>query len=114
VKTTQTSSPFTVESLAALSDELLKIAADQQAKKPSTFKKVLKNSLLVAGGYGVGHGVGMLADKGLGKALGDKWSKMVPESKKKWAYPALGAASAGAFLANEYLNYKRQQALQDE
>lgn len=100
-------------SLNGLSNELLKIAEAEQ-KKPSKLKRYLKNSAIIAGGYGLGHGLGMLADKGAKKAFGEKWTKMVPESKKRWIYPALGAASAGSFLANEYLNYKRQQALKDE
>lgn len=88
---------------AALVDEFTKIA---QAKKKGKLKKFLKNTAIVAGGYGLGHGAGMLADEFIAK----KVLKNIPlEKKKRWVGPALGAATAGSMLIAERLKRMHEE-----
>lgn len=101
--------------IVALSDELEKIAAatavkKEEPKKSGGFKTWAKNTAIIGAGAGLGHGAGMLVDKGLEKAYGDKWAKWSTSTKKKIIGPALGAATAGAFLANQWREKKKEEA----
>lgn len=91
---------------AACLDELDKIAAAQ--KKPQ-FKRWLKNSLILAAGYGAGHGAGMLAEHGLKKLLGKK--QIIRSKTGRIAlYGATGLAGLGTMLARQRMMDEKRKA----
>lgn len=107
MKTTPTSSLPTA-TLAAFSDELEKIALSDENKKKA--KRWVKNTAIVAGGYGAGHAAGMLAEKAVTHAFGEKFKKLQPATKMKLVGPALGLATAGSAAASLYFKKKREEA----
>lgn len=107
--TTPTFSLRTVEA-GAFFDEFLKIAQAAPPEKKPVLQKWVKNTLIAGAGYGLGHGAGMLIDKGLELALKDKWQQIAPPTRKLFVGPALGIATAGAMLAHMHLANQRYEA----
>lgn len=102
--------------LEALSDELMKIAAAQEAKETQQsrrdrLKKYLKSTALISAGAGVGYGAGMIAEKAFEKLFGPKWNSLPLSSKLRILGAAAGAASVGALAAREWLAHERSEAL---
>jgi hypothetical protein len=100
--------------LTSFSLALQKLSAEAQ-KKPAAEKKfsllkALKNSAIVAGGFGAGYVGGGLVDMGLQAAFGDAWSRVQPSTKLRLLAPAVGVAAGGAALTNLYLAAKRHEA----
>lgn len=95
--------------LAALRDELEKIADATSARERAlrerrrALKKYVKNTLMVAGGYGAGHGAAMLIEKGLEKRYGKAWASLPAQSKARFLKPALGIGTAASLLAARHL-----------
>ncbi len=117
--TTKTSS-LSSASLAALADELTKIAAAKkpahkkpaapkpEEKKPlSPAKKFLRNTAVIGAGTGAGYGGGMLAEKAIQKI---KNSPMPKDKKLRLLGAGLGLASTGAFVAREWIQHARKEA----
>ena len=101
--------------LAALSDELTKIAEDRikehRKKRWDSFKRHAKTIAGVSVGYGLGHGAGMLAEKALEKKFGrDAWRTMPLASKMRYLKPALGIATGASYLAATHLKKKMQKS----
>lgn len=93
-------------SFSAFADELEKLA---EAKHP-TLKRWAKNTALIGAGYGVGHGAGMLAEKGLQTVAGGKWRKWQSPAKSKILRAGAGVSMAATFLAAENLLRQRSKA----
>lgn len=109
-------SSLSLVTLEALSDELMKIAAAQEAKetqqsRSDRFKKFLKSTALIGAGAGAGYGAGMVAEKAFEKLLGPKWNTLPLSSKLRILGVAAGLASAGAFVGREWLAHERREAL---
>ena len=112
--TTKTSS-LSSATLAALADELEKIAATPkplpkkpEEKKPlSPAKKFLRNTAVIGAGTGAGYGGGMLAEKLIQKI---KNSPMPKDKKLRLLGAGLGLASGGAFVAREWIQHARKEA----
>lgn len=95
--------------VAALKDELAKIAAETP-KKPSKLKRFLKNTALYAGGYGVGHGAGMLIERAIKKHLGNRWPSLSNAAKKKILGPAIGLTTGASLLAASRLKRRLEES----
>lgn len=113
---TKTSS-LSLATLAALSDEVEKIAAKRKppAPPPATesprkarLKKFLKNTAVISAGTGVGAGLGTAGDMLIQKYITK--STAPRETKLKWLGAALGLASTGALIGKEWLQHERQEA----
>lgn len=98
-------------SQAAFLDELEKIAEELSRKEQT--KRFLKGALTIAAGAGAGTGAVMLADKAVGKVVGQHWSSLSPAVKKLIVGPALGLSTVGGMMAVQKLREeqnKRQKA----
>jgi hypothetical protein len=103
------------QTLASFFDELEKVA-DSPATPPSRkkkLKKLLKNTALVAGGYGAGELAGHLTDAGLRAALGSKYTNWSTPTKKRLVGMGMGLTGAAALLATAHMTQRTQEA-QDE
>jgi hypothetical protein len=96
--------------LSAFGDELVKIA-EAQSPRP-TFKRWLKNTALIGSGYAVGHGLGMVAERGAQKLFGQRWAKWSTPAKSRLIHAGAGLAAAGAFVSAENLIRQRAKAEQ--
>lgn len=95
----RTSWPCTAITLAALSDELTKIASDAPAqKKPHWAREVGKGVLAAGLGAGAGTGAAMLLEKKLPHIFLEKNEKLAPAMNI--ALPILGAATF--YVGNRY------------
>jgi hypothetical protein len=94
------------ETFTAFEDEFVKIAGERAEK----VKRWARNTALIGAGYGLGQGVGMVADKGLEKALGTTWQNWSTPTKKKVIGTALGIATGGLLLSSQTLAQKRHEA----
>jgi hypothetical protein len=99
-------------SRAALFDEIEKIA--EATPKKSRWPRALKSAAGYALGYAAGHGAGMLIDKGLQKALKDKYPKISPEVKKKLLFPLMGAATVGVMAAHNYTAERQRRLVEQD
>jgi hypothetical protein len=64
------------------------------------FKKWLKNTALVGGGYAAGQGAGMLIEKGVKTIAGPSWNRWSnADSKSKILRGVATLAGVGAILA---------------
>jgi hypothetical protein len=106
--TTRTSSLPTA-TLAALRDELEKIAAEKP-KKSTRLRRVLKAIGLHAVGYGLGHGAGMFAEHSIKKHLGPRWKMLNSVAKRRILGPALGLATGASVLAAHQLKKRVKEA----
>lgn len=107
--TTATSSLSSV-GLAALFDELEKIAADQE-KKQSKWKSRAKNIGLTALGAGAATGASMLADHYLTPKLSPGWRALHPVTRNMIGAAVIGGGSlaAGALAKKLYEERKRTE-----
>ncbi len=90
--TDSTSSPFTAISLAALSSELSKIAAESEARGKPHWGEVAKNILGVGIGAGLGTGAAMLVERSLPKVFSERHPKLAPAMKI--ILPIMGATTS--------------------
>lgn len=95
---TSPTSSFHTAFLAALSDELTKIAEVQETTGQKV-KKWAKNTALLAGGYAAGHGSAMVGDHVLQKVFGERWKQMATQEKMKLVAPLMGLAGVGMTVA---------------
>jgi len=56
----------------------------------------------------------MLIDKGLQKALKDKYPKISPEVKKKLLFPLMGAATVGVMAAHNYTAERQRRLVEQD
>ncbi len=102
----KTSWPCTAIGLAALSDELTKIAADAaSSKKPHWTKDVGKTMLGVGIGAGLGTGAALLAEKALPKVFLQKHPSVAPAMKI--VLPIMG-------MATSYVEQRLRKHLQEK
>lgn len=103
-------------SRTALFDEIEKIAADSSSPhKPPRLSKILKSVAGYAGGYALGHGGGMLADKGLQTLLKDKYPTNWDQgTKNKVLFPLLGVATIGLMAARNRAAAHQQRLVEKD
>lgn len=109
MKTSPTSS-LSSDTLAALFDELEKIA---EVRKDESFKRTLKNVALTSLGAAAGTGAAMLGHEVLKKTLGARYDKLLPSTKMRIIAPALALATSamvGAGIALKTEMEKRPEA----
>lgn len=94
--------------VAALKDELLKIAVSEESKRK--LKNFAKSTATIAAGTGAGYGAGMLADKAFQRMLGKRWESTGSSQKKKLLGAALGLSLAGSYVARGWLDKERRKA----
>jgi len=94
--------------LAAFSDELEKIAADESRQK-SKFKNWAKNTAYAVGGVGAGTAVAMGINELVGPKLKPAWDKLSPRTKMLIAAPVIGAGSLGAMYLAHRLKQEREK-----
>lgn len=104
--TTPTSSHSSV-SLAALFDELEKIAEDRERK--DQLKRWAKNTAAVVGAAGLGAAVTTAGEGLLKRHLGPTWATLPPATKRYIIGPALGLTTLGTGILakKQYDEYQR-------
>jgi hypothetical protein len=106
MRTTPTSS-LSGELLAALCDEIEKIAEEKQ--RDPKWKRYLKHGAGYAAGVALGTGAGMLIAKGVQKTMGARYATWDQAKRMKYLAPLLGVSTAIVMAANQYAASKRQE-----
>lgn len=95
-------------SLAALFDEIEKLAADE-SKTKSRLKRIAKVGLTAGAGSLAGYGAGVLVDRAAQKMMGERYKKWPVGTRMKVVLPLLGLSMVGWHAAQEYANEARRK-----